>query len=381
LKKSNIVYGFSSNKIEYYSCWEDIQVIQNALKIKKGDIVLSITSAGCNTLNSLLYNPKKIISIDFNPYQNYLLELKIKAIKNLDYEEFLNLLGIIKSKNPIKIYKSFRSQLDDKTKLFWDSNTGIIKKGLIYIGEPNVKFLGNIIRFLKGKDTLEGLFKCKTVEEQYEYFYKKIYGFPWRFLLKFSYNIQQFRFILCLRMLNAFHYRKKKSSEILKYIQRVTYPKNPIEQMEFILTKTPIINNYIASLMFLNRYYNKNFYPPYLKKKFFQILKERVNRIEVKTSSLENFLKDLPENYITKFNLSNIFDWFDEKEFKKILFEIKRVGVNGGRIFYTATRYDRDIPKSFKGIITEKKLESDLLKKDRTVLYSFFHVGNIKKIV
>jgi len=89
-----MTHGFSSNKVEYYSCWEDIQVIQDALEINTNDIILSITSAGCNIFNFLLYNPKKILSIDFNPYQNYLLELKIEAIKKLDYEEFLGLLGI-----------------------------------------------------------------------------------------------------------------------------------------------------------------------------------------------------------------------------------------------------------------------------------------------
>jgi S-adenosylmethionine:diacylglycerol 3-amino-3-carboxypropyl transferase len=180
-------------------------------------------------------------------------------------------------------------------------------------------------------------------------------------------------------MLNQFHYRKNKSSELLRYVQRVTYPKNPIEQMEFILTKTPIINNNYASLMLLNRYYNENFFPPYLKKKAFQILKKRINKIQIKTESINNILKNLPENSITKFNLSNIFDWFNEKEFKQILSEIKRVGKNGGRIFYLATRGDRNIPNTIKGITPEKELESQLIKKDRTILYRNFIVGKITK--
>ena len=72
LKKSNIYLDISPNKIEYYACWDDIQTIQNALKINRNDVVLSITSAGCNILNFLLYNPKKILAIDYNPFQNYL---------------------------------------------------------------------------------------------------------------------------------------------------------------------------------------------------------------------------------------------------------------------------------------------------------------------
>ena len=379
MKKSYITHGFSSNKIEYYSCWEDIQVIQNALKINSDDIILSITSAGCNILNFLLYNPKKIFSIDYNPYQNYLLELKIEAIKKLDYKEFLEFLGISPSNNAVEIYRSIRSQLDNKTRLFWDSKTNTIKKGLIYVGEPDVKALGNFLRFLKGKETIEGLFKCKTIDEQADYFYKKFYGFPWKLRLKLAYSKNLLRLAICLRMLNEFHYRKKKSSELLRYVQRVTYPKNSINKIESLLTKTPLIDNYFASLILLNRYFNENFYPPYLKKESFPILKERINRIQIKTLSLQKTLADLSDDSITKFNFSNIFDWFDEKDFKQILSEIERVGKNGSRIFYSATRDDRDIPESIKGIQSEKELVSQLMKKDRTTLYSNFQVGKITK--
>ena len=379
MKKSYIINELSSNKIVYYSCWEDIQVIQDALNINSDDIILSITSAGCNILNFLLYNPKKIFAVDYNPYQNYLLELKIEAIKILNYEEFLDLLGISQSNNAVKIYQSFRPQLDDKTRLFWDSKINKIKKGLVYIGEPDVKAYGNFLRFLKGKQTVEGLFKCKTTEEQAEYFYKYLYGFPWKLSLKISYNIQLLRLALCIRMLHQFHNRKKKPTELLRYIQKAIYPKNPLKQIELLLTSTPIINNYFASLILLNRYYNENFLPPYLKKESFPILKERINRIQIKTISIKNMLNDLPDNSITKFNFSNIFDWFDKRDFIQIFSEIGRVGINNGRIFYSATRKDREIPKNIKGIYSEKKLATQLIKKDRTILYNNFQVGKIIK--
>jgi len=239
--------------------------------------------------------------------------------------------------------------------------------------------LGKFLRLLKGKETIEGLFKCKSIDEQADYFYKKFYGFPWKLSLKLAYSKNILRLQLCLRMLNAFHYRKKKSSELLRYVQRVSYPKNSIDKIESLLTKTPLIDNYFASLILLNRYYNENFFPPYLKKESFPILKERINKIQIKTSSLQKTLADLPDNSITKFNLSNIFDWFDENDFKQILSEIERVGNNGSRLFYSATRNDRGIPKSIEGIQSEKELASQLMKKDRTTLYSNFQVGRITK--
>lgn len=379
LRNSNVKLGYLPRNIQYYSSWEDICVIQEALKINSNDVVLSLTSSGCNILNFLLFNPKKIYAVDFNPYQNYLLDLKIQAIKNLNYEEFLELLGISQSNNAIEIYQSIRAQMDEKTRTFWDSKIKPIKKGLIYAGEHDIKAFGSFLRFLIGKETIEGFFKCNTIEEQTEYYQKKFYGFPWKLFLKFSYNLSYMRLTLCLRLLYQFHFREKKPSEILKYIRGVSYPKNPLRQIEFILTKNSIIDNYFASLIFLNRYYNEKFFPPYLKKESFSILKERIDRIEIKTISIKTILNDLPDNSITKFNFSNSFDWFDEKDYTNIFSEIVRVGVNNGRIFFLSNRIDRVIPKNIKGLYSEKEFANQLLKKDRTILYSNFQVGKITK--
>ena len=57
----------------YAQCWEDPQIDREAFNITSDDIVFSITSGGCNVLTFLIDNPKKIIALDLNPYQNYLL--------------------------------------------------------------------------------------------------------------------------------------------------------------------------------------------------------------------------------------------------------------------------------------------------------------------
>lgn len=52
-----------------------------------------LCSAGDNTLNLLLAGPKKIVAVDLSPAQNAVLELKIAAIKNLTYDDYLLILG------------------------------------------------------------------------------------------------------------------------------------------------------------------------------------------------------------------------------------------------------------------------------------------------
>ena len=70
-------------KLVFTHNWEDPECDHAALKIKSDDAVLAITSGGCNVLGFLLFDPEVIYSIDINPAQSYLLELKIAAIKAL----------------------------------------------------------------------------------------------------------------------------------------------------------------------------------------------------------------------------------------------------------------------------------------------------------
>ena len=58
--------------ILYAQCWEDPQIDREAFNIGPDDVVFSITSGGCNVLAFLLDNPRKIIALDLNPYQNSL---------------------------------------------------------------------------------------------------------------------------------------------------------------------------------------------------------------------------------------------------------------------------------------------------------------------
>ena len=91
--------------INYSQCWEDPVILNEALAINSQDTVLSITSGGDNTLALLLQHPQRIISIDFNKTQNYLLELKIAAIQALNHEELLEFLGANKSYHREELFK------------------------------------------------------------------------------------------------------------------------------------------------------------------------------------------------------------------------------------------------------------------------------------
>jgi len=84
---------FFRSGITFNQTWEDFDVDQKILHLDGNDILLAITSGGCNILNACLLGPKKIFAIDSNTAQNHLLRLKIASIKTLNYSEFWGFFG------------------------------------------------------------------------------------------------------------------------------------------------------------------------------------------------------------------------------------------------------------------------------------------------
>ena len=91
--------------IRYAQCWEDPEILLEALDIKEGDICISIASAGENSFAMLTENPGKVIGIDLNLVQLRLVELKKAAFLSLEYKEMLEFLGFRESKKRTEYYR------------------------------------------------------------------------------------------------------------------------------------------------------------------------------------------------------------------------------------------------------------------------------------
>ena len=82
-----------SRSLVYNTCWEDPAVDRRALGLTREDVVLVITSAGCNALDYALLAPRRIHAVDANPRQTALLELKLAGVRALDFDDFFRLFG------------------------------------------------------------------------------------------------------------------------------------------------------------------------------------------------------------------------------------------------------------------------------------------------
>ncbi|MDA7747131.1 BtaA family protein, partial [Psychromonas sp.] len=170
--------------IIYSAANEDPSSELAALKLSHDDTVLTITGSGARALDLLIAEPKKIISIDMNEKQNFLLALKCSAYKNLNYPDFAQFLGLTACNDRLSIYKKLSVDLSDEAKSYWDQQLDKIESGILYCGvwETYLLKLSWLTRFRR--DIVKQLFDAETVEQQKAIFEKKWNGFFWKQFIK-----------------------------------------------------------------------------------------------------------------------------------------------------------------------------------------------------
>src|SRR5690606_32309014 len=97
--------------IRYANCWEDADVLLEALSPDSSSKIMSIASAGDNCFSLLAASPQKVVGVDISLPQLYLTELKKLAIQNFDRETYMNFVGFTKSTNRLDYYAKIKSQL------------------------------------------------------------------------------------------------------------------------------------------------------------------------------------------------------------------------------------------------------------------------------
>src|SRR6478609_8677795 len=93
--QSEIVQRADFSQIRYAQCWEDADVLLEALDIQPGDSCLAIASAGDNALAMLSRSPGRLIALDLSGAQLACLELRVAAYRTLSHDELLLLVGSV----------------------------------------------------------------------------------------------------------------------------------------------------------------------------------------------------------------------------------------------------------------------------------------------
>lgn len=256
----------------------------------------------------LLGNPAQVLAFDLNPAQNYLLELKLAAIRLLDYPAFAQFLGLSSSVNSRwDVYCKLRESLSSDASQWFDGRRNMIERGILYEGrwERYFRMSSSHLRFLRG-EKIRQLFAFDDLEKQRQFLHDRWNTWGWRLLLRLSFNPLAFRFVLGDP---GFYAHADERHPPWKYIY---------ERMTCFLEHHLARSSFMMALVFYGRFFDPIHYPPYLREENFAFLKERVDRITIRTESLFDVLRDPANSALNKYSLSDVSSFLDRADYERL---------------------------------------------------------------
>jgi S-adenosylmethionine-diacylglycerol 3-amino-3-carboxypropyl transferase len=359
--------------VGYATVWEDERCIDEGLRPRPGDRVLSITSGGDFSLQFLLADVASVLSVDFNPRQDFLLGLKVAALAELSHDELWRFCGLESCGDRAALHARLRHRLPEDAREYWDRQRGPIERGFLS-GAKQDRFLhraGAVITAVLGRRAVERYFASETLAEQRAAIGPSLRGLPWRALARVLFSRAVFN-----RAFDRAHFR---------YATREHHPASLLrEQVEGVFLDLPARENFPYHWAFRRGFRDREHCPAWLRASGHDNLRDRLGRLTSTVADLEKVLEGLPDGSLDCFHFSNAFDWVSPTQFLVLMGEVVRVARPGARLCYWTNLFNtrRELGLAvgaLGGIREERELADRIHRASRTPGYSSCTVGTITK--
>lgn len=364
---SEIAARAEFDTIRYAQCWEDADILTEALRPSAGHVLVSIMSAGDNTLALLTGNPARIIAVDLSPAQRACAWLRVAAYRTLSHGEWLELHGSRASQQRLDLYRRCRSALPDDGRRFWDARKPEILHGIGHAGKFEryfETFRTRILPLIHPRDRVMAILQARTPAERDRFYREHWANRRWNGLFRLFFSRRMMG--LLGRDPEFFRYVDGSVSDRIlertRYAMTVLAPeKNPY--MQWILT-----GQHGDALTMA------------LRAEHFSRICDRLDRVEWRVEALEDVLDRLPEDSVDGFNLSDIFEYMSPANYERLLRAIVRVARPGARLAYWNMLVPRSRPESMAHLLKPMPgLSEHLFKQDKAWFYSRFIVEEVIK--
>lgn len=360
-----IAYGADFTAVRYAQCWEDADVLLDALAVQPGDVCLSIASAGDNTLALLARHPAKVFAIDLNPAQLACLELRVAAYRLLSYEDLLVFLGSRRGQHRMKLYQVCRQLLSRHARAYWDERPEDIAHGLGSAGKFErmmLRFRSAIVPLAHDRLMVDRLLAGGTRSERQAFFQTR-WNTPMRRLLAtlFLPRVVQARTGRAVPFLpsgDLAHGRR-----LLARTERLVTDQDPAQNPYLHWMLTGIHGNAL---------------PFALRPENVPTIRANLDRLDWRLCALEDVLGELGDRSVDRFNLSDTFEYLAEPAYQTLLYRLARCGRRGGRLAYWNTTIRRRRPPIMADMLLPlTDLADNLKRRDRVFLYDDFVIEEI----
>ncbi|MCB1181280.1 MAG: DUF3419 family protein [Chlamydiia bacterium] len=355
------------HRLSYSFGNEDWITENKALRLKPEDRALCITASGDRPLHLLLTECDTVQSIDANPIQNALLNLKAVAIAALSTDEYLAFLGLAAHRDRLGVFRQLAPQLASETVAYFSRHKGVIRRGIIYEGsmEKWSRRLSRILRLLRHKK-VKKFFTFNDLEEQKKFVEEEWDCRAWRAAFNIALHPKISR--LFINDPGLYEYVDA-SIHIGPYIRK---------RLEASMKRHLLKENPLLSLIFKGRVEPEGL-PPYLTSAGVEKIRKQIDRLQFKTVDLLSHLKNSEGHLYDCFSLSDVASYISKKDFREVIHEIFRTARPGARFCIRQFLSCHAIPKPLTShFIREPELEKELENLDKCFVYRFM-VGTIHK--
>jgi S-adenosylmethionine-diacylglycerol 3-amino-3-carboxypropyl transferase len=351
--------------IRYAQCWEDADILLDALNVQPGDTCLSIASAGDNSFSLLTKNPAKVIAVDLNPAQLACAHLRKAAYARLDHSELLQLIGSLPSENRPALYARCRSDLPTESQNFWDAPPDWITSGIGACGKFEnyfSLFRTRILPWIHSRRRIDALLADKPLAARRRFHQSTWNTWRWRLLFKLFFS----------RPVMA---RYGRDPAFFQYVQG-SVSRRILNRARHALTElNPAENPYLQWIL---TGHHTTALPHALRPENFQSIRANLDRIQFHLCSIEDYLAANPTERLDRLNLSDIFEYMSEPNFHALLDLIARHCNPGGRLAYWNMLVPRSRPDSMaRRLRPLPDLAARLFAQDKAFFYSRFIVEEV----
>lgn len=344
--------------IRYANVWEDAHMLIYGLDPKPSAKILSIASAGDNSLSLLVNNPSLVLAVDVNKVQLYLTELKKMAVKHLELKDYERLFGYLPCADRIRIYKSISEHLSEETQSYWEKHMDKVESGLLDEGKFEKylhTFAKRILPFIHGTNKVVKLFEGKSLEDQKSFYDKKWNTWLWRSMIRLFFSKKVMGLI-------------GRDPAFLKHVED-NVGRSILEKVRHHLGSVEAQNNPILKYCLTGSFGSLR--PHFLEPNNYKRIKENIDALEI----MEGYTSDAADKYgkFTHFNLSNIFEYMDVHQFKETVASLEAMASPGARFAYWNLLVDRKMSEVSTGL-SELKLNPLVLSSDQGFFYKSFNL-------
>jgi S-adenosylmethionine-diacylglycerol 3-amino-3-carboxypropyl transferase len=351
--------------VRYANCWEDADILCEALRARPGARILSIASAGDNAL-ALLAEGAEVVAADLSAVQLACVELRVAAFRRLEYAPLLAFLGTRPAEDRLATYARLEPELSPASRGYWRARGKDVASGVIHAGkfERFFKlFRTRILSLVHSRETCERLLEPRTRAERHAFYDRVWNNRRWRVLFRLFFS----RFVVG---------RLGRDPEFFKYVEG-SVSDRILERARRALTDLPTDAN--PYLEYIVRGNFGQALPRYLRPEKFQAIREGLRRLTMYHGSVEHAAQRHAGPGFDAYNLSDIFEYLDPPSCRGLYSDLLGTARPGARLAYWNTLVPRSLPSELADRVTALSEEARRLHaKDLAFFYCGFQVDEVR---